>query len=216
MPSRRRTEPDRSTKCASGSRDTGESPLTRGRSRSDASSWFFLVEPDWIRAPEDWRPEFVRGKTYDLSIGEGKKLWTQLVIRLPAAMGRIERTADPLPLIAEPRYGQPVTILPRLGQGTLRVLVTDAYARRCAVTEERTLPVLEAAHMRPYGKSGPHDPRNGLLLRSDLHTLFDRGYSRVSPHMPLEVGRRIKEEFKEGSSYHDLHGLIASPSQRTD
>lgn len=93
-------------------------------------------------------------------------------------MGGVEQPAPPVPLVAEPRYGTPVTILPRLGQGTFRIVVTDAYERQCAVTGERTLPVLEAAHVRPYGRSGPHDPRNGLLLRSDLHTLFDRGTSR--------------------------------------
>ena len=35
----------------------------------------------------------------------------------------------------------------------------------------RTLPVLEAAHIKPYALEGPHDFNNGLLLRSDLHTL---------------------------------------------
>jgi putative restriction endonuclease len=40
-------------------------------------------------------------------------------------------------------------VQPRLGQGAFRLLVTDAYQRRCAVTGERTLPVLDAAHIRP-------------------------------------------------------------------
>jgi putative restriction endonuclease len=177
---------------------------------------FFLAEPDWIPAPGDWRPEIVRGKTYDLSAGEGKRLWTQLVDRLPAAMGGVEGPTDPLPLVAEPRYGQPVTVLPRLGQGTFRILVTDAYARRCAVTEERTLPVLEAAHVRPYGKRGPHDPRNGLLLRSDIHTLFDRGYVTVTPEMRFEVSRRIREEFENGRAYYALHGQPVRSPQRND
>jgi len=109
-----------------------------------------------------------------------------------------------------------MTVLPRLGQGTFRVLVTDAYARRCAITEERTLPVLEAAHVRPYGKSGPHDPRNGLLLRSDIHTLFDRGYVTVTPQMRFEVSRRIKEEFENGRAYYALHGQPVRPPQRAD
>ena len=51
--------------------------------------------------------------------------------------------------------------------------MTDAYERRCAVTGEKTLPVLEAAHIRPYALLGPHRVNNGLLLRSDLHKLFD-------------------------------------------
>jgi len=53
--------------------------------------------------------------------------------------------------------------------------VTDAYTRRCAITGEKTLPALQAGHIRPHAKSGPHEIRNGLLLRSDLHNLFDLG-----------------------------------------
>ena len=52
------------------------------------------------------------------------------------------------------RFGEPHLIRPRLGQGAFRVLVTDIYRRRCAVTQERTLPALEAAHIRPYGDGG--------------------------------------------------------------
>jgi putative restriction endonuclease len=105
-------------------------------------------------------------------------------------------------------------VYPRLGQGTFRVLVTDLYERRCAVTGERTLPVLEAAHIRPYGASGPHDPRNGVLLRSDLHTLFDRGYVTVTPELRFEVSRRIREEFENGREYYKLHGAsVRQPSR---
>ena len=57
-----------------------------------------------------------------------------------------------------------------------RVAVMDAYARACAVTHEHSLPALEASHIQPYAKNGPHDVRNGILLRADLHRLFDQGY----------------------------------------
>jgi predicted restriction endonuclease len=86
------------------------------------------------------------------------------------------------------------------------VLVTDLYERRCAVTGERTLPVLQASHIKPYGQDGPHDPRNGLLLRSDVHTLFDLGYVTVTPDRRFEVSKRIKEEFTNGRDYYALHG----------
>ena len=68
------------------------------------------------------------------------------------------------------------------------------------------MPVLEAAHIKPYGASGPHDPRNGLLLRSDLHTLFDRGYVTVTPEQRFLVSRRIREEFLNGREYYRLDG----------
>ncbi|RPI44481.1 MAG: hypothetical protein EHM59_12710 [Betaproteobacteria bacterium] len=53
------------------------------------------------------------------------------------------------------RFGAEYLMRGRLGQGAFRVLVTDAYQRRCAVTGEKTLPVLEAAHIRPYAEDGP-------------------------------------------------------------
>ena len=62
-----------------------------------------------------------------------------------------------------PRYGEPVLVRPRLGQGAFRVVVTEGYGRACAVTGEHSLPVLEAAHIKPFDAEGPHDIRNGLL-----------------------------------------------------
>ena len=118
------------------------------------------------------------------------------------------------------RYGEPQLIRPRLGQGSFRVLVTDLYGRRCAVTQERTLPALEAAHIRPYSDGGEHSPRNGLLLRRDIHRLFDTGYVTVTPELDFEVSPRIREEFENGRHYYALHGKrIATPlqlSQRPD
>ena len=167
---------------------------------------FFFAEKDWIVAPVDWGRQTVQGATYDLTEGEGKRVWQAVVALVPlAALGP---AASTLPEIAaEARYGAPTVVLPRLGQGTFRVLVTDIYDRRCAVTGERTLPVLAAAHIKPYNLDGPHHPQNGLLLRTDLHTLFDRGYVTITPAMRLEVSRRIREEFENGREYYKLHGM---------
>ena len=111
------------------------------------------------------------------------------------------------------RCGEPVLVRPRLGQGTFRVIVTDAYQRRCAVTGERTLPALEAAHIKPFAEGGSHEPNNGLLLRRDIHALFDSGYVIVAPDLRFNVSRRIKEEFENGRDYYQLHGRpISSPT----
>jgi len=116
------------------------------------------------------------------------------------------------------RFGAPQLIRPRLGQGAFRVVVTDVYGRRCAVSRERTLPALEAAHIRPYSEGGDHEASNGLLLRRDIHSLFDAGYVTVTPTMHIEVSRRIREEFDNGRHYYELHGqqitLPTDPSQR--
>ena len=94
--------------------------------------------------------------------------------------------------------------------------MTDIYDRRCAITRERTLPALEAAHIRPYGEGGAHEARNGLLLRRDIHSLFDAGYVTVTPDLHFEVSRRIREEFDNGKHYYALHGHeINAPSDLT-
>lgn len=96
-------------------------------------------------------------------------------------------------------------------KGTFRLLVTDAYDRRCTITGERTLPVLDAAHIKPYSVSGPHSIDNGLLLRSDLHTLFDRGYVTVDSGGRVRVSRRIREAWENGRDYYAFEGRVLRP-----
>lgn len=93
-------------------------------------------------------------------------------------------------------------MLPRLGQGTFRIATLRAYGRACAVTGEHSLPVLEAAHIWPYGDGGSHEVSNGILMRADLHRLFDRGYVTVTPNLRLQVSPRLKQDFHNGRSYY--------------
>lgn len=62
------------------------------------------------------------------------------------------------------------SVVPRLGQGAFRAMVSDAYSHRCALTGYRVRPVLEAAHIKSYASGGEHRLDNGLLLRSDVRT----------------------------------------------
>lgn len=160
-----------------------------------------------------WKPNIVQGKTYNTEIELGKKLWDDVRIRLQAQHYFVDQQtlAD-----SSQRYGQPTTIMPRLGQGSFRVIITDVYNRRCAITQERTLPVLEAAHIKPYNLNGPHEISNGILLRSDLHKLLDKGYITFTPEHHLEVSRRIREEFENGRDYYALHGNKLRLPQNTD
>jgi len=66
------------------------------------------------------------------------------------------------------------------------------------------LPALEAAHIKPFSEVKAHDVRNGLLLRSDLHRLFDLGYVSVRPDLRFVVSRAIKEDFENGRDYYAL------------
>ena len=178
---------------------------------------FFLPEDLWIPSPADWHPNIVQGKTYDLQAEPGRSLWRQVEEAI-RAKGAEERWPAEWRDPDAPRYGEPILVRPRLGQGTFRIVVTDAYERRCAVTAERVLPVLEAAHIRPYARGGENRVDNGLLLRSDLHTLFDRGYVAVTPERHLEVSRRIREDYENGRDYYALHGhkvrVPARPEER--
>jgi putative restriction endonuclease len=156
---------------------------------------FFLQESAWIPIPSDWKLGIQQGKKYDLSVEPGLSLWKQLHVSMLVTSAIHEDAA---------RYGQPVLTLPHLGQGSFRILVTDAYERRCAVTNERTLPALDAAHIKPFSESGQHTISNGILLRRDLHALFDKGYVTITPLMKFEVSRKIKEEFENGRDYYRL------------
>ena len=173
---------------------------------------FFFSEDDWIPAPPSWSKNIVRGKTYDTMEREGQDLWLAVRDRLGEARSSVATEAE-----AE-RYGKPFLTRARLGQGTFRVLVTEAYSRRCAITGERTLPVLDAAHIKPYSGDGMHVVSNGLLLRKDLHRLFDDGYITVSPEYRVLVSRRIKEEFENGREYYQHHGakLKVLPGDQQD
>jgi putative restriction endonuclease len=115
------------------------------------------------------------------------------------------------PIERHDSVGTPRIIVPRLGQGSFRILVTEAYGRRCAVTGEKTLPALEAAHIKPFAIVKEHDVKNGLLLRSDLHRLFDQGYVSIQPDLTFRVSRAIRDEFENGRDYYALDGATIRP-----
>jgi putative restriction endonuclease len=167
---------------------------------------FFLPEKDWIPVP-DWNSNIVQGRSYDLTVEPGLSIWKRLHLTPSMENSTKEDRAQ---------YGEPVLITPRLGQGSFRIQVTDAYERRCAITRERTLPALDAAHIKPYSESGLHEVTNGILLRRDLHALFDQGYVTINSSMQFEVSHKIKEEFENGRDYYRLHGQpIYLPSDLT-
>jgi len=62
-------------------------------------------------------------------------------------------------------------------------------------------------------EGGEHEITNGLLLRTDIHRLFDLGYVPVSNEGRFEVGRRLKEDFENGRHYYAMQGQsILTPS----
>ena len=115
------------------------------------------------------------------------------------------------------RYGSPTIITPRLGQGAFRVAVTEAYGRQCAISDGKVLPALDAAHIKPYGKGGFHIKSNGILLRKDIHCVFDAGYVTVDQNYRFSVSKKVKEVFNNGEEYLRLQGKpLRLPRAKSD
>jgi putative restriction endonuclease len=165
----------------------------------------FFEQKDWIEVPADWKSNIVSGRYYDTTDEIGAALWQKVEQRLLALNSPIipQTLFDPS---SNDRYSNTFLTKVRLGQSAFRVLVTDAYKRRCSISGEKTLPVLEAAHIQPYSQLGPHILSNSLLLRSDIHTLFDTGYITVTPDYRINVSSRIRTEFENGRDYYKFHG----------
>lgn len=179
----------------------------------------FLPEPMWIPQPASWAPSIVVGKTYDTGTIEGRRLWDQVMTaaettRQAAGQNRVTESHSTY-VASGARYGEPKLIRPRLGQGAFRLAVTDAYNRQCAITGGRVLPALDAAHIQSYGSGGEHVVSNGLLLRRDIHSVFDAGYITFDEDMRVVVSDRVRSDFNNGNEYRRLHGYALQLPQRS-
>lgn len=157
---------------------------------------FWFQRDAWIPAPASWAMNIVQGRGYTSADPDYQQILTEVAARLGGTTLR-ESQAD---------YQREYVAHARLGQGAFRALVTESYGRRCAVTGERTLPVLDAAHIKPFTLTREHRISNGLLLRADLHRLFDEGLVTITPDLRIEVSRRIREEYENGRDYYALAG----------
>jgi len=102
----------------------------------------------------------------------------------------------------------------RVGQQAFRFELLRAYNNTCAVTGCTVDEVLQAAHIRPVRSRGNHSPKNGLLLRADIHNLFDRGLLTIDGKY-----RVILDSSLRGSrEYKSLHSrlLAVIPLRVTD
>lgn len=172
----------------------------------------FWDEKDWIPGPPGWKPQIVRGSGYDLTTEPGRSLWDQVVERI-SAPGISREGIAPAEFGG---YGDPTLTPRRLGQGTFTSIIRDAYGRSCAISRERALPALEAAHIKPLSEARTHSIRNGILLRSDVHKLFDVGYLTVTPDLRVEASHAMKEDFNDGKSYLALHGQTILVPERPE
>ncbi|HEV8479699.1 MAG TPA: HNH endonuclease [Candidatus Eisenbacteria bacterium] len=164
----------------------------------------FFSEQDWIRPPSDWaRTGIQRGKYYDdLSQGEGRRVFEECLARRTSAT--LPAVAPDLPIEqAGERYTQYLARA-RKGQRAFQIKVLDAYGRSCAVTTEHSLPVLDAAHIQPYAEGGDHSVGNGILLRADIHRLFDKGLVTITQDYKFRVSKSLESVYKNGRAYYEL------------
>jgi hypothetical protein len=106
------------------------------------------------------------------------------------------------------------TIAQRRGQQAFRDALLAAYEERCAISGCTVVDVLEAAHIVPYQGSATNVVSNGLLLRADLHVLFDCGLIAIDPDKMVVV---ISSSLRN-TGYQQLNGkavrLPKAPAHR--
>lgn len=101
----------------------------------------------------------------------------------------------------------------RQGQVAFRKRLLKAYGGRCAVTGTPVTAVLQAAHIWPYLGPQTNHVTNGLLLRADIHSLFDIGLLRIEPG---SLAIRISDALR-GTPYEEFEGrVISSPSRPSE
>ncbi len=104
-------------------------------------------------------------------------------------------------------------IASRRGQPKFREQIIDAYGGRCVITGCDAVAALEAAHITAHSAGGADEIRNGLLLRADIHTLFDLNLIALAEDAD---GYRVElSPVLAGTSYEEHAGVrVAQPEDR--
>jgi ribosomal protein L37AE/L43A len=89
----------------------------------------------------------------------------------------------------------------RIGQRLFRERLLEQFGSRCAFTGDLPAAALDACHLYSYAKVGKHHEHGGVLLRRDLHTLFDRGIIAVHPNNVIDIA----VEYRRYPTYGNLH-----------
>ncbi|MCL4637671.1 MAG: HNH endonuclease [Olivibacter sp.] len=103
------------------------------------------------------------------------------------------------------------SIKARRGQQKFRESLCKRYNNTCVVTGCKILDILEAAHIMPYRGKKDNHPSNGLLLRADIHTLFDLNLIAIDPkNLRVHFHRKVLKEYGE---FHLNKILVESHNQ---
>lgn len=164
--------------------------------------WLYTVHPV---SEEDFQSWFGSG------VPTEQESPAQPILETQEALAVAEGVFDPTS-IQDARERVMGSIVRRRGQQAFREALIERYEGRCMVTGCDVVQVLEAAHIVPYKGAETNHPENGLLLRADIHTLFDLGLLAID-----EDFRVIVHPTLHGSSHGDLHGqrmLLSDDPQR--
>ncbi len=183
----------------------------------------FLPEEETFGPPPGWAYSLVQGRSYeDITDPEHADYFAPIVKRVLGQKPEEALAEDEHAVAATwehhgPMFGEARPTRRRMGQEAFKLALLDAYEGRCAITGQRVRPVLEAAHIHPVASGGLHRLDNGLLLRADVHRLFDLGYLSVSPSLELRVSPRLHEDFPDAEEYTALEGEpVTVPRHKAD
>lgn len=161
---------------------------------------FELYDPDQHGVWEIY-PDPVAGNKNGLSV-------RQATDPITAGVSKAEEQADQVGAfdpdgIKDARDRVYSSIVRRRGQSKFRNELIAAYGGKCAITGSDVLDVLEAAHVHPYRGAATNVTPNGLLLRADIHTLFDLYLISVDPETrTVCVAPKLA-----GTTYGELQGV---------
>lgn len=170
-----------------------------------------------LDAPTDFGKSVVKGKSYVLDSDQRNPVVDMFVRNLAYTADAVTLQSREVRAVGGPVFGEPRLVRPRLGQGGFKTLVREAYGKKCAITGHKIVPTLQAAHIVPVSKNGENRIDNGILLRSDVHTMFDQGYLGVAPDLTLHVSPRLRSEFGNGDEFYSRQGhVIVTPREPVD
>jgi hypothetical protein len=144
----------------------------------------------------DLRKADKRFEVFQVEVSANEAAWAEASSQAASQERRAPITSD-----HDARVRVLYGIALREGQGEFKALLLAAYDNRCAVTGCAVKEILEAAHIRPFRGDYTNRTDNGLLLRADVHTLFDRGMLWVDAANRVQIDDRLA-----ASEYGSLRG----------
>ncbi len=163
----------------------------------------FWPESRWVPwgVSEGWHVNLVQGKTET----ESARVARLLALTDARGLGLPRELAPRFDLVdADRRVRREITAVQREGQGAFKTRLLDAYGR-CAISGEKTRPVLDAAHIQSYLGPESNHVQNGILLTKEFHALFDSGYVTVTPDYRVQVSEALRAHWQNGVRYYGFH-----------